>query len=52
MKSRLGAILLVGTERARVAYHRLAIVRLCPTLHVHGVVLQERDGYNMVRHGH
>jgi hypothetical protein len=39
-------------DEPRVAYHGVTTVRLCPALHVHGVVLQERDGYNMVRHGH
>jgi hypothetical protein len=41
---RLGAVLLVGTGRARATYHGVTIVRLCPALYVHGVVLQESDG--------
>jgi hypothetical protein len=31
---------------------RVVTVRLCPALHVHGVVLQERDAYNMIWHEH
>jgi hypothetical protein len=51
-KYRLSAVLLVGTGRARATYHGVTIVRVYPALYVYGVVLQERDDYNMVHHGH
>jgi hypothetical protein len=52
IKCGLDTLLLVGTGRARAAYHVVVTVRLCPTLYIHGVILQERDDYNLIRNEH